>query len=75
MLNLTNYLTMRHANQNQSDQSEWLSSKSLQTIHAGEGGEKRKHSHCWWECKLAQLYALYSLEQLSLHETSEQLEK
>ena len=28
--------------------SEWPSSKSLQTISAGEG------VHCWWECKLIQ---------------------
>ena len=27
-----------------SHQSEWLSSKSLQTINAGEGVEKREHS-------------------------------
>ena len=33
-------------------QSEWPSSKSLQTLKAGEGVEKREHSHCWWECKL-----------------------
>ena len=26
--------------------------KSLQTINAGEGVEKREH--CWWECKLIQ---------------------
>ena len=29
------------------DVTEWPSSKSLQTINAGEGVEKR-----WWECKL-----------------------
>ena len=34
--------------------SEWLSSKSLQTINAGEGVEKRMLLHCWWECKLIQ---------------------
>ena len=28
--------------------------KSLQTINAGEGVEKREHLHCWWECKLIQ---------------------
>ena len=30
--------------------------KSLQTINAGEGMEKREPSylHCWWECKLVQ---------------------
>ena len=33
-------------------QSEWLLSKNLQTINAGEGAEKREH--CWWECKLIQ---------------------
>ena len=32
--------------------SEWLSSKSLQTINAGEGGgEKETLLPCWWECK------------------------
>ena len=35
-------------------QSEWLLSKSLQAINAGEGVEKREHLHCWWECKLVQ---------------------
>ena len=34
--------------------SEWSSSKSLQTINAGESVEKREHLHCWWECKLIQ---------------------
>ena len=43
--------------------SEWLLSKSLQTINVGEGAEKSVklflHSvktllHCWWECKLVQ---------------------
>ena len=29
--------------------------KSLQTINAGEGVEKRgRYLHCWWECKLIQ---------------------
>ena len=28
--------------------------KSLQTINAGEGVEKRELLHCWWECKLIQ---------------------
>ena len=38
-----------------SRQSEWLLSKSLQAIHAGEGGgEKGTLLHCWWECKLVQ---------------------
>ena len=38
-----------------SGQSEWLLSKSLQTINAGEGAEKREPSYtCWWECKLVQ---------------------
>ena len=32
-------------------QSEWPSSKSLQTINAGEKGTLL---HCWWECKLIQ---------------------
>ena len=36
-------------------QSEWLLSKSLQTINAGEGMEKREPSYTvWWECKLVQ---------------------
>ena len=37
-------------------QSEWLLSKSLQAINAGEGGcgEKGTLLHCWWECKLVQ---------------------
>ena len=35
--------------------SEWPSSKSLQTINAGEEcGEKGTLLHCWWECKLIQ---------------------
>ena len=36
--------------------SEWPSSKSLQTINAGKGVEKREQTllHCWWECKLIQ---------------------
>ena len=35
--------------------SEWLLSKSLQTINAGESAEKRGTLlHCWWECKLVQ---------------------
>ena len=38
-----------------SHRSEWLQPKSLQTIDAGEGVEKREPSyHCWWECKLVQ---------------------
>ena len=40
-----------------SPQSEWLLSKSLQTINAGENnkcGEKGTLLHCWWECKLVQ---------------------
>ena len=38
-----------------SHRSEWPSSKSLQTINAGEGcGEKRTLLHCLWECKLIQ---------------------
>ena len=37
-----------------SRQSEWLLSKSLQAINAGEGVEKREPLHCWWECKLVQ---------------------
>ena len=41
-----------------SRQSEWLRSKSLQAINAGERalpqGEKGTLLHCWWECKLVQ---------------------
>ena len=49
MLNITNY--QRHANQNYyevlttSYQPEWPSSKSIQTINAGEGVEKRELSY------------------------------
>ena len=35
-------------------QSEWPSSKSLQTINAGEGVEKRELLHCRWACKFIQ---------------------
>ena len=45
MLNITHYF--RNANQNDnitSHQSEWPSSKSLQTINAREGVEKRERS-------------------------------
>ena len=35
-------------------QSEWLLSKSLQTINAGGCGEKEILLRCWWECKLVQ---------------------
>ena len=39
-----------------SHQSEWLLSKSLQVINAGEGvGEKGTLLQCWWECRLVQL--------------------
>ena len=37
-----------------SHQSAWILSKSIQTINAGEGVEKREHLDCWWECKLIQ---------------------
>ena len=37
-----------------SRQSEWLLSKSLQAINAGEGVEKREPSYTVWECKLVQ---------------------
>ena len=48
MLNITHY--QRNANQNHyevtiSHQSEWLRSKSLQIINAGEGVEKREPSY------------------------------
>ena len=47
MLNITHY--QRNANQNHSEvpfhQSEWLRSKSLQVINAGEGVEKREPSY------------------------------
>ena len=58
MLNIINY--QKNANQNHNEvpfhaQPEWLLSKSLQAINAGEGVEKREPSlHCWWECKLVQ---------------------
>ena len=59
MLNITLY--QRNANQNHNEVptscwSEWLLSKSLQTINAGEGVEKREPSYTvgWWECKLVQ---------------------
>ena len=35
--------------------SEWPSSKSLQTINAGECGEKGTPLQHWWECKFVQL--------------------
>ena len=48
MLNITHY--QRNANQNHNEvtishQSEWLLSKSLQVINAGEGVEKREPSY------------------------------
>ena len=49
MLNITHY--QRNANQNHNEvpfhasQSEWLRSKSLQAINAGEGVEKRESSY------------------------------
>ena len=48
MLRITSYL--RNANQNNNEvitshRSEWPSSKNLQTIHAGEGVEKREASY------------------------------
>ena len=48
MLNITHY--QRNANQNYNEvtilcQSEWLLSKSLQAINAGEGVEKREPSY------------------------------
>ena len=46
MLNITNY--QRNANQNYNEvshRSEWPSSKSLETIHAGVGVEKREPSY------------------------------
>ena len=43
MLNTTNY--QRNANKNWSHQSEGPSLKSLQTVNAGEGVEKRKPSY------------------------------
>ena len=35
-------------------QSEWLPSKCLQTVNAGESGENRTFLYRWWECKLIQ---------------------
>ena len=58
MLNIANY--QRKANQNYNEISphtslEWPSSKSLQTINAGEDMEKGGMLlHCLWECKLIQ---------------------
>ena len=47
MLNITHY--QRNANQNHNEVSsharEWLPSKSLQAINAGEGVEKREPSY------------------------------
>ena len=37
-----------------SHQSEWLLSKSLQIINAGEVGRKGNPLTLWWECKLEQ---------------------
>ena len=58
MLNITHY--QRNANQNHNEipshaKSEWLLSKSLQTINAAEGAEKKATLlYCWQECKLVQ---------------------
>ena len=55
MLNITHYQRNAYQNLNGgtiSHQSEWLLSKSLQAINAGEGVEKRGPSYTWWECKL-----------------------
>ena len=60
MLNIANY--QRNANQNYqyNEISPHTSQnghhqKSLQTITAGEGVEKRETLlHCWWECKVVQ---------------------
>ena len=46
MLNITNY--QRNANQNHNEVPfipEWLLSKSLQAINAGEGAEKKEPSY------------------------------
>ena len=37
-----------------SHQSEWPTSKNLQTVNAGEVWSKGTLLHCWWECKLIQ---------------------
>ena len=37
-----------------SHQSEWPSSKNLQTVNAGEGVEKTVSPYYWWKCKLVQ---------------------
>ena len=47
-------------------ESEWLLSKSLQAINAGEGVEKRELLHCWWECKLVQPQCGDFLEKLEI---------
>ena len=28
--------------------------KKPRNLQAGEGAEKKEHSHCWWECKLVE---------------------
>ena len=56
----TQYQKSRQPNQKvgkrpTSYQSEWPSSKSLQTINGWRGcEEKGMLLHCWWECKLIQ---------------------
>ena len=47
MLNITHYQRNENENHNEtaSHQSEWLLSKSLQAINAGEGVEKREPSY------------------------------
>ena len=57
MLNITNEKCKSKLQwANTSHQSEWPSSKNLQTINAGEGVERKKGTllHCWGECKLVQ---------------------
>ena len=50
-----------------SHQSKWPSSKNLQTINAGEIGEKGTLLHCWWEYKLIQpLYRFFKKLKIEL---------
>ena len=49
------FFTAQPQSDTTSHQSEWPSSKSLQTMNAGEGvGGKGTLLHCWWQGKLIQ---------------------
>ena len=45
MLNITDNQRNANQNHNEASRSEWLLSKSLQAINAGEGVEKREPSY------------------------------